>query len=151
MGKLRLEPKVKPLLNEEEYRYYKKALLEARTAAVKNNVFWDLEPDESIDRTRRYFRHVAEREGIALNLRGKRKEHCIVLSFPQKAPRKSAEESRKRIVERLKRSGKPLKKSEILQDTDISTSAWNLRIKELIEAGQVKKEGSRRQTRYSLA
>jgi DNA-binding transcriptional regulator GbsR (MarR family) len=62
--------------------------------------------------------------------------------------RMSAEECKERILGVLKSARRPLKKSEIVKKAAISTSTWNLRIKELLAADKVKKQGAGRDTRY---
>lgn len=151
MGKLRFEPKVKPLVSNEEYQLYKDSLLKAQSASNQNHVFWDLDSSENPTKTRKKFLYVAEKEGLDLNVRADRENHCLKLSFSRTAKatnRMSAEDSRKRILEALNSVNHPLKKGEIVDKAGISTSTWNLRIKELIEDKLVKRQGSGRETQY---
>jgi hypothetical protein len=60
----------------------------------------------------------------------------------------TADESRKRILDVLKSSSNPLQKADIVKAAGISTSTWNLRIKELISSKKVKRLGTGRETRY---
>ena len=53
MGKLRIEPKVKPPVTKEEYDYYKKLLAEARSASDSSNVYYDLDEGEQPRKVRR--------------------------------------------------------------------------------------------------
>ena len=160
MGKLRIEPKVKPPVTKEEYDYYKKLLAEARSASDSSNVYYDLDEGEQPRKVRRALQYVAEGEGIALSIRSNRKERNLSLRFPDQSravPSRSASggripatESRERILDALRSSKKPLKKSEIVSASGVSPSSWNLRIKELLEEKLVQRHGSGRETTYTL-
>lgn len=153
MGKLRIEPKVKPLLNEEEYSYYKGALEEALAVSSENHVFWDLDAGEKSGEVRKYFQYVAKKEGIGLRIRARRGTNTLTLSFEgvsRAGTRISAKECKDRIESALKASGQPMQKSEIIAATGISPSSWNVRIKELLSAGVVEKSGTGRRTSYLL-
>ncbi len=155
MGKLRLEPKVKPPVTEEQYTYYRGVLEEAASAAPGNNVFYDLDPGENPRKVRRALLYVAEREGISLKARSARGARSLVLKFDGGRPqatggRMSAAEARRRIVSALSAAEKPMKKSDILDKTGISPATWNLRINELLSDGSVKRIGVGRQTAYTL-
>jgi hypothetical protein len=155
MGKLRKEPKAKPFLSETEYQHYSNLLHDAKNAAVDNNVYYDLEDGEKPSRARKAFLFVAERENISVTIRRERNSGSLVFNFSGSAKssssRMSAEESRRRIISALANSKKPLQKAEVISSTGISPSTWNIRIKELIKDGQVKRTGDRRDTKYSLA
>ncbi len=162
MGKLRIEPKVKPPVSKEEYQYYKGVLDEARSAADANFVFYDLEKNEEPRKVRKAFQYVAGQEGIDLIIRANREKKSLALKFRQArrtrstegaasaTGRISAEESRSRIVSALASSKEPMKKSAIISATGVSPSSWNLRIKELLDEGTVRRHGSGRETTYSL-
>ncbi len=155
MGKLRKEPKAKPFLSEKEYHEYRDILKEARTAASENHVYWDLDRSENANRIRKAFLYIAEKESIPVKIRRVRGRQSLVFSFKETeksgSTRMSAVESRKRIVNALAASGKPLQKSEIIHVAGISPSTWNIRIKELMGEGKVIRQGDRRDTKYSLA
>lgn len=155
MGTLRKEPKAKPFLDENEYQHYSEILNEAKNAAVDNHVYYDLEDTEKPSRVRKAFLFVAEKENIAVTIRRERNTGSLVFNFSgsPKNPtsRMSAEESRRRIINALSNADKPLQKAEVISTTGISPSTWNIRIKELIKDGQVKRTGDRRDTKYSLA
>ena len=153
MGKLRFESKVKPLLSDKEYEYYRGALKEAQKAAPKNHVYWDLEAKEKPYAVRKAFLYVAEKEGVSLRIRGKRDSNSLQLTFGGKqavSGRLSAGESRNLIVKAISAAGSPLQKSEIIAATGINQSSWNVRIRELLKEGAVVKTGKRRDTRYAL-
>lgn len=155
MGRLRIEPKVKPLLTDEQYSFYKGILIEAQSAANRNHVYWDLEAGEKASVVRKGFAYVAEKEGIGLAVRSKRGSNSLQLQFSSggakvSSGRMSAEESRKRIVDALRSAGEPLQKSDLIAATSVSPSTWNFRIKELLGDGTVVRHGAGRQTTYSL-
>jgi len=155
MGKLRTEPKVKPFLSEAEYHHFLSILKKAKDAAGEHNVFYDLEPSEKPNKVRKAFAYVAEKEDIQVDIRRQRGKQSLTLNFKDKnknaATRMSAEECRRRIISVLGKSKRPMQKAEIIRDTGISPSTWNLRVKELITEGKVKRTGERRDTKYSLA
>ncbi|GAB4110611.1 MAG: hypothetical protein Kow001_11560 [Acidobacteriota bacterium] len=156
MGKLRLEPKLKPPVNEEQYIYYRGILQEAVSAASGNNVYYDLDPGENPRKVRRAILYVAEKEGISVKARSARGARSLVLKFdggrPQPAgARMSAAEARKRILAVLAKADGPMKKADILNKTGISPATWNLRINELLTDGSVKRVGVGRQTSYTAA
>lgn len=155
MGKLRKEPKTKPFLNDAEYEHYSGILNEAKNAAVDNHVYYDLESGEKPSRVRKAFMFVAEKENVAVNIRRERNSGSLVFNFSGSSKnttsRMSAEESRKRIINALSNAKKPLQKAEVISTTGISPSTWNIRIKELIADGKVRRTGDRRDTKYSLA
>ena len=156
MGKLRIEPKVKPLLKEEEYEFYKSALQEARRKAPGNRVFWDMDPGENAGKVKKAFLYVAEKEGIDLSVRARRKDNSLILGFNGGRPsrkrgkRISAEECTRRIIRVLEKSDHPLNKSQIVSAAGISSSTWNIRVKEMLENGVIAKLGKGRQTTYYL-
>jgi DNA-binding transcriptional ArsR family regulator len=153
MGKLRTEPKVKPFLDDQEYREYLELLRDAKQASNDNFVYYDLESGEKPRKVRKALLHVAEKEGISLRIRRERGTNSLGLSFREKgksSTRMSAEESRQRILKALGDAKEPQQKSQIISATGISPSTWNIRIKELMEAGKVKRMGDRRDTKYLL-
>lgn len=154
MGKLRFEPKVKPLVSDEEYQSFKESLLKAQSGSINNHIYWDLDSDENASKTRKIFLHIAEKEGFDLNVRADRSNNCLRLRFSKtsKTPnRMTADDSKNRILEVLSSIDKPLQKAVIVKEAGISTSTWNLRIKELLSSKQVKREGTGRDTKYLLA
>jgi len=156
MGKLRIEPKIKPILDEAEFGFYKTILHEAKRKAQKNIVFWDMDPGEDIKQTKKAFAWVAEKEGINLTVRAKRGSHTLTLSFKdtpgqkKQGKRISAEECIHRITGALRNSDSPLNKSQIVSAAGISSSTWNVRVKEMLAKGKISKKGSGRQTTYYL-
>ena len=155
MGKLRKEPKVKPFLSEKEYENYLDLLQEAQVAANDNHIYYDLEDGESGNRVRKALLYVAEKEGIEVAVARKRGEETLRLDFRSgdKAgggSRISAEESRRRILQVLGEASEPLAKSDIISKAKISSSTWNIRVKELLAQGSVVRDGDRRDTRYTL-
>lgn len=154
MGKLRIEPRVKPPVSKEEYDYYRDILQEAKEAAPGNNVFYDLDKKEPPAKARKALTYVADQEGIDLKVRARRGSNTLSLKFGQTAARSSgrmsAAEARKRIVSALSASKSALQKSEIIEKTGVSPATWNLRINELLSEGKVKRQGVGRQTSYSL-
>lgn len=160
MGKLRIEPKIKPPVTKEEYEYYKKVLAEARSASDANNVFYDLDEGESPRKVRRGLQFVAEAEGLGVSIRSNRKDSNLSLRFPNesrspgsRAPqggRIPASESRERILGALRSSKMALKKAEIVSESGVSPSSWNLRIKELLDEKLVQRHGSGRETTYTV-
>ena len=156
MGQLRIEPKIKPLLNEEEYSFYKGILQEAKQKAKENKVFWDLDPGEDIKKVKKAFLYVADKEGINLTVRAKRGSESLTLKLGGSAAtrksgkRISSEECVRRIIDVLKKSDEPLNKSQIVNAACISGSTWNVRVKEMLSRGEIMKKGSGRQTTYYL-
>jgi predicted transcriptional regulator len=152
MGKMRIEPKVKqfdPALYEE----IKQTLLTARDAAQDADIFWDLDKGEDANATKKNFQYVAEQESISLTIRRQRGKNSLTLKFAdsERRGRIPASEARDRIVSVLKENGGPMKKGEILANTRLSQATWNLRIRELIDSGKVKRRGNRRDTTYTCA
>ncbi|CAM2067171.1 Winged helix-turn-helix transcriptional regulator [Sulfidibacter corallicola] len=154
MGKLRTEPKVKPLVTDAEYKHYLSILQEAQSCAKEHHVYWDLEDGENPSKIRKGFMYVAEKEDLPVVVRRERGTRSLSFSFKEGekvvSNRMSAKESRGRIVSALEDAGRPLQKSDIISATSISPSTWNIRIKELIDEGVVSREGDRRDTKYSL-
>ena len=155
MGRLRLESRVKPLVDDQRYEVLLNALITAGKAAEENFIFWDLGPDEKMGDAIKEFRYVAEKEGISLNIKQHRKQRCIELIFEDHdeagSARMSAEDAKKRILTALVAADGPLRKSEIVAHTGISPSTWHIRITELLEEGSVRREGHRRESVYFIA
>lgn len=155
MGKLRTEPKVKPLLSEKEYNTYHGIIKNAQAAAEEHHVFYDLENGENAAKARKALLYVAEQENIPVKIRRARNAPNS-LSFSFKAgprtgnQRMSKSEAQKLILDTLAKAERPMQKATILSQTGISPSTWNIRIKELMEMGKVKRHGERRETKYSL-
>jgi len=156
MGKLRIEPKIKPLLNEDELKFYKSVLHEAKKQSQDNVVFWDLDPGEDSRKIKKAFAFVAEKEGINLTVRARRGSNTLALNFsdisgPKKQGKRiSAEECVSRITKALRNSDIPLNKSQIVSAAGISSSTWNVRVKEMLEEGKIARKGTGRQTTYYL-
>lgn len=154
MGTLRVEPKVKSM-DPGRYKELREILLEAFKLSPDSHVFYDLEKGESINEMRRDFSFVAEKEGVDLKIRRTHGSDALKLVFSGKAPTKSGRidpaDSRQRIVDVLKEAGRSMKKSEILEASGINRGAWNVRIRELVESGEVARSGERRDTIYTLA
>jgi DNA-binding Lrp family transcriptional regulator len=55
-----------------------------------------------------------------------------------------------RILAALSEGDKPMSRADIVSRTGISPSAWNRRIKELVDEGKVVKLGWRRDSTYRL-
>ena len=157
MGKLRVEAKNRPFMSEGDYNFYLGVLRDAQTASKDNHTYYDLEKSENPNTIRKAFLHVAQREGITVNIRRERGANSLTLNFREPlsrlngSSRMSAAECRKRIMGALSTSQKALQKSEIITITGISPSTWNIRIRELISQGKVIRQGDRRDTRYSLS
>ncbi|MDJ0835439.1 MAG: winged helix-turn-helix transcriptional regulator [Acidobacteriota bacterium] len=157
MGKLRLEPKIKAM-DREHYNMLLETLKEARSATRHARVFWDLEEGENASAVRRDFMHVAQKEKIALTIRRPRGASALELRFDDKGAvvdntpkRIPAEESRNRILKVLEESNGPMRKADIVSASEISSSTWNARIKELMAEGRVKRKGRQREATYTLA
>ena len=153
MGKLRTEPKVKSFLSQKEFDELLSVLKEAQKLSDENHVFWDLSPNEKSVTAKKGFAFVARKAGIDVTIRQVRGSHTIAFYFKKNkqggSTRMSAAESRARILQCLKKGKKPLKKNQIIKETGISSSTWNIRIKELIKDGIVKRHGNRRDTTYT--
>lgn len=155
MGKLRKELKKKEFLSGPEYHEILSVLQHAQRAAEDHHVFWDLEEGEKIRQVKKSFLYVAQKENIEITIRQVRGTHSLSLSFKKgkNGPhvRMSAAESRRRILKCLENDQRALKKNQIITQTGISASTWNIRIKELLIAGKVIRHGDRRDTTYTLA
>ena len=153
MPKLRLEPKVKAPITEAEYGQYKDLLRTAKANAEDHHVFVDLEEGENSSYVRKAINYVAEKEGVSLRVTLRRLQNTFSLSFGKSdtsPSRRSASEARGLIVEALKKAGTQLQRSEILRRTGLSAGTWNIRIRELLRAGLVKKDGKGRDTSYRV-
>jgi len=152
MGKLRTEPKQKSFLTQDEYKSLLSALKEAQKASSEHHVFWDMEKDEKPAQIKKSFNYVARKEGMDVTVRQVRGTRSLAFKFSKSRgnSRMSAEESQARILKCLKNSDKPLKKNEIIKETGISASTWNIRIKELLKNKKVARHGERRDTTYTL-
>ena len=153
MGKLRTEPKHKSFLTQDEYNELLSVLRDAQKAANEHHIFWDLEEDEKPAQTKKAFSFVARKAGIDVTIRQIRGSRSLAFHFkkgrPAGASRMSANECRSRILKCLKSSKKPLKKNQIIKQTGVSPSTWNIRIKELLQEGLVVRHGDRRDTTYT--
>lgn len=152
MGKLRTEPKVKTL-DPKRYNEMAELLHEAKKASDSAHVFYDLDADENSAKVKKDLQYVAQKEGIGLKLRQPRKSRTLQLLFtePETKQRLSAADAKTRILAVLSQAEGPMKKGEILAATGISTSSWNMRIRELTADKEVTREGNRRDTVYRLA
>lgn len=158
MGTLRLEPKQKSLMDPAQEEAYLKLLSEAKASAEDHHVYFDLEDDENPTQTKKKLMFVAEKANIDVTIRRQRGSRSLVFTFKKggkgAAPagaRMSAEESRDRIIECLRNAPGPLKKNGIIKETGISSSTWNIRVKELLTEGIIERHGDRRDTTYTLA
>lgn len=151
MGKLRTVPKIKTL-GADRYREFMGILREAHRCAEDSHVFWDLDEDEDGVKAKKDFLYVAQKEDIPLKIRQPRKSRSFQFMFsePEIKPRLSADDAKERILDVLKSSSRPMKKGEILSATGISTSSWNMRIRELTDENRVCRKGNRRDTVYLL-
>jgi len=160
LGKLRIEPKSKPPVTREEYGVYRKLLTEARNASNGNNVFYDLDKGEKPRKVRAAILYVASAEGIDVRVRVHRKQSCLSLAFPGSSSRSELPPSsrtrippaqaRERIVRALKGRGSPTSKAEILAESKVSPTVWNLRVNELLDSGKIRRHGRGPNTSYSL-
>ena len=153
MGRLRTEPKHRSFIDTEQYEEYLATLREAQNAADEHYVYWDLDDKEKAAQVKKAFNFVAKKEGIEVMVRQMRGSRTLAFQFKKNkgggSSRMSADESRRRILKCLRSSDTPLKKNQIIKDTGISPSTWNIRIKELLENGEVKRKGDRRDTTYT--
>lgn len=152
MGKLRTEPKVKTV-NTDRYREIAEVLREGTKFAMDSHVYWDLDEDEDMAKAKKDFLYVANREGIGLKVRQPRNSKSLQLTFtePEVKTRLSAMDAKERILGVLSHAKGTMKKGEILASTGISTSSWNMRIRELIAEKKVIRDGNRRDTVYRLS
>ena len=155
MGVLRAEPKHQNILTQPQYSELLSVLREAQQAADNNHVYWDLEKSEKASQIKKAFHLIARKEGFEVTVRQVRGTRTLAFSFRTPASngssRMSAEESRKRIMTCLKGAAGPLKKKQVLKQTGLSSSTWNLRIRELVGKGRVHRHGERRDTTYTAA
>ena len=153
MGKLRTEPKYVSFLSPQEYDFFVSVLQEAQKESENNHVFWDMDEEEKPAHAKKAFTYVARKVGIDVTIRQVRGTKSLAFQFKKgKRPsgrRISAAECSTRILQCLEAAGEPVKKIRILKETGISPSTWNMRIKDLIERGLVKRHGQRRDTTYS--
>jgi len=151
MGAIRVEP-AKEAMPGEEYRKLKNAIVEAWGAIDDYRVFWDLDEGENPNRVKESFKLVAEKEGIPLRIRRVRGQRTLELSFDvedSSGPSLTGD-TRERILAALAESDAPMSRADIVAVTGISASAWNRRIKELVDEGKVVKLGWRRDSTYRL-
>lgn len=154
MGTLRLEPKA-TLMDAKRYAHLASTLREGRIVSQQNQVFYDLSNHETKPQTKKDLLEVAEKEGIQLQVRGLKGSQSLALLFdqaptPKPSPRLDPETYHQKVIEVLARSDRPLQKREILAETGMSASSWNLRIKELLRSGRVQRQGLRREAVYFL-
>ena len=153
MGKLRTEPKQKSFLTQQEYDELLSVLVDAQKACEENHIFYDLDENEKPSQVKKAFMYVARKGGIDLAIRQIRGARSLVFRFKKnRAPaptRMSANECRSRILKCLQNSKVPLKKNQIIKETGVSPSTWNIRIKELLKEGLVARHGDRRDTTYT--
>ena len=76
------------------------------------------------------FNYVARKEGIDVTVRQVRGSRTLVFQFKRNksgsSGRMSADESRRRILKCLRNASAPLKKNQIIKETGISASTWNM-------------------------
>lgn len=154
MGKLRTEPKQKSFLTQKEFEELLSVLQEAQRAADENNVFWDLDEKEKPSQMKKAFAHVARKAGLDVHIRQVRGARSLAFHFKKGksggSSRMSAQECRHRILKCLETSTIPLKKNQIIKETGVSPSTWNIRIKELLNESLVERHGDRRDTTYTF-
>ena len=160
MGRLRIEPKKKPPVNREEYSLYRRLLAEARGVSDGNNIYYDLEKGEKPRKVRGAILYVAALEGIDVVVRVNRKQNNLSLDFrgttgkadgpPASAERIPPAKARDRIVKALKGSKRPRSKGEILAESRVSPTIWNLRVNELLHEGKICRHGRGPNTSYSI-
>ena len=160
MGQLRSEPKRKLLIEQEQYDKLLGVLHQAQGISEDNNVFWDLDEDEDPVKTRKEFVYVAKKADVPVIVRRIRNTKSLTFLFlesgPKRKKRMSVEECKRRILTALSSAGEAMSKSEIVSTSDISASTWNIRIRELLTEGKVKrvhrvaKDGQRGGTVYAL-
>jgi hypothetical protein len=160
LGKLRIEPKKKPPVNREEYSFYRKLLAEARSVSDGNNIYYDLEKSEKPGKVRGAILYVAALEGIDVVVRVNRKQNNLSLDFRDAtatadvasslAARISPAKARDRIVRALKARKGPRSKGEILAESRVSPTIWNLRVNELMDEGKICRHGRGPNTSYSI-
>ena len=155
MGKLRIEP-ISKQMDPDVYRQLWQVLRDARNASVNNRVYYDLDDGETPAKAKKDFKHVADKEGLDVQIRGIRKSNALEFTFNEPAPARSsqrigADEYKEKVLAVISSAGKPLKKGEILAEADLSGSTWNIRIKELLKEGKVIRQGERRDATYKLA
>jgi hypothetical protein len=147
-----LKAEFKPLVSPEEHKEIAAQLKEAQEKADKHNVFYDVERNQDKASVRKKLLYVAEREDLPLRIRSERKINSLRLTFdtaPQ-TKRMTAPKARSLILKTLRAAKKPLSRQDIIKQTGITGSSWNLRIKELTEEGMIKRIGRRKQTQYRL-
>lgn len=152
MGKLRIEPQ-KRQIDLGLRQHYLDVLQEGHVKSVDSHVFYDLEEGESATQVKKDLLELAFAAGINVNIRIRRKEHMLHLTYrsnPLKT-RMSGVEIRKAILSYLEKVDGPASKKMILEATGVSSASWNIQILELIRQKKVKKSGNRRDTTYLLA
>jgi hypothetical protein len=155
MGTLRFEARESKVLTREQYDENLAVLRQAQQASDNHHVFWDLEDDENSTKVKKGFMFVANKIGMDVTIRRVRGSNSLAFYFKKGAhaatsSRMSAAESRERIIKCLEQAGQPLKKNDIIRETGVSPSTWNIRIKDLLAEGIVHRAGDRRDTAYSL-
>ena len=154
MGTLRFEARESKVLTREQYDENLAVLRQAQQASENHHVFWDLDEDENSSKVKKGFLFVANKVGMEVTIRRVRGANSLAFYFKKGAQttssRMSASESRERIIQCLEQAGQPLKKNDIIRETGVSPSTWNIRIKDLLAEGIVQRAGDRRDTAYSL-
>lgn len=160
MGKLRVET-TQDKIGKKRYQELKKTLIKASAIATSKEVhiFYDLASDEVPKDVHKEFQYVAKIESIDVIVKRVPKRKSLSFVFPNakynhtsgKRQRLSAQEAKARILRVLKEAPKPLKKSTIIKQTGISPGTWNLRATQLLNDGLITRQGTRRDTTYSIA
>lgn len=154
MGRLRLESRKSFVsLDPATYSSIYKDLKAAFERSDRHRIYYDLDEGEAVNFMKTAFQTVAASEGIPVQVKRVRGKKSLLLVFDEQIDghRLSAAESKRRILRCLSDAPSPLKKKEILRETGISPSTWNIRIRELVEKGAVVRQGNRRDTTYTLA
>lgn len=145
-----------PLVSDAEYDDLREMLKQAREKAEQHHVYLDCEKGENKAEVKKKLLYVSEKENLPLKVQSLRGKNSLRLTFTSPAnkratrTRMSAEEGKSQILVALKKAKQPLSRKDVLETTDVNAASWNLRIKELVEAGLVKRTGSKRETKYTI-
>ncbi len=141
-------------MSAERYKDLLEVLTEAINLSARNRIYYDLCDDEDSIEAKKEFQYIAKMEGLPVYIRKIRGIHAFEFIYKAKDDpcnlRLSPEVYRNRILAVLKDAGKPLQKSEIIELGRLKEATWNLRIKELVESGYVRREGERRHATYMI-
>jgi hypothetical protein len=139
-----------------EQRQFSKQLDRARELSRNvpdHHIEWIADPGENLKHAKSMFEKVAKRKGLVLHLkrlRGRRGFRMVIHEPEDLAPLDVSAYHNK-IMEVLNRAAEPLSRSRIVEEGNLDDVHWNIRIKELVNAGKVIKSGNRRSTVYYLS